>query len=80
MSRFRMPDSYYDPPDDPPLVTELSSKVVVARKPHKCDACGKGIAAGEKYKRIVFKNDEENKIEMLRHHAIYCFEDYQDEY
>lgn len=68
--------SYYAYDDyDPPLITELSVKIVTAKKEYKCYVCGTMIKVGEKYKKTVIKNDDNDKIETWKQHEKYCIND-----
>lgn len=58
--------------EDYPLITELWSTTPKAHKEYKCDTCRAAIAKGMKYKRWVYRDDEDGKIKVMREHWGAC--------
>lgn len=70
MAEFHLPATYYDPPDDRPVIKEIGAKTARARKEYVCDECYRKIKVGETYTRVAFSVDGEIQTGMV--HGTYC--------
>lgn len=71
---FRLPSSYWDPPEQPDEV-EIARSTRTARVPHVCGSCGKEIKPGDRYDRFVLTSpDYPGQIRVEKVHPGYsCY-------
>lgn len=65
------PNAPYNQPDY--NVDMLKDKSVVARKDHKCEFCGQPIKKGDRYRYMVFVDNETEKSRLfVSHQHLVC--------
>ena len=75
-----MTNPHYD--ESWPKVTVIGERDPLAAHPHNCTVCGRPIAIGSRYHRVVLRNheslDRRKALVVAKYHLPYCPEESHD--